>query len=92
MNRMYKPAHPGAILREDVLPELGLTVTEAARQIGVSRVSLSRLLHERAAMTPRLALKLESWFDRLGYQGGRAETWMQMQVAHDLWEARKAAA
>lgn len=92
MNRMHKPAHPGAILREDVLPELGLTVTEAARQIGVSRVSLSRLLHERAAMTPRLALKLESWFDRLGYQGGRAETWMQMQVAHDLWEARKAAA
>ncbi len=92
MSQMHSPPHPGAILREDVLPELNLTVTEAARQIGVSRVALSRVLNERAAISPRLALKLEAWFDRLGYQGGRAETWMRMQVTHDLWKARKAAA
>jgi addiction module HigA family antidote len=92
MNRTHNPPHPGAILREDVLPELHLTVTEAARKIGVSRVALSRVVNERAAITPRLALKLESWFDRMAYKGGRAETWMQMQVAYDLWKARMAAA
>ena len=84
---MFKPPHPGETLREDVLPALGLTVTEAARQLGVSRVALSRVLHGRAAISPDMALRLESW---LGLErGGRAETWLQQQVAYDLWQARK---
>ncbi|RTZ75104.1 MAG: addiction module antidote protein, HigA family [Gammaproteobacteria bacterium] len=88
MSQMHHPPHPGAILREDVLPELGMSMSRAARELGVSRVTLSRVIHEHAAISPRMALKLEAWFDRLGYQGGRAETWLQMQMAHDLWKMR----
>ena len=59
MSRMYNPPHPGATLREDVLPALGLTVTEAAKQLGVTRAALSRVLNERAAISPEMALRLE---------------------------------
>jgi addiction module HigA family antidote len=54
---MFTPPHPGETLREDVLPALGLTVTEAARQLGVSRVALSRVLHGKAAISPDMAWK-----------------------------------
>jgi addiction module HigA family antidote len=87
---MHNPPHPGSILREDVLPELGLSVTEAAKQLGVSRNSLSRVLHEHAAISPEMALRIERW---LGVEnGGRAEVWAQMQLAYDLWHARQRAA
>jgi len=87
LNNMFDPPHPGEILREDVLPEMGLTVTEAASQIGVSRVSLSRVLNGRAAISPEMALRLEAW---LGVDnGGRAETWLTHQLAYDLWRARQ---
>ena len=87
LNNMFDPPHPGEILREDVLPEMGLTVTEAASQIGVSRVALSRVLHGRAAISPGMALRLEAW---LGVEnGGRAETWLTQQLAYDLWKARQ---
>ena len=80
MSRMPNPPHPGATLREDVLPALGLSVTEAALQLGVTRTALSRVLNERAAISPAMALRLEGW---LGVaRGGRA----------DLWQARKAGA
>ena len=49
--RMHNPPHPGLLIREDVLPELGLTVTEAAKQLGVSRVTLSRLLNGKTGIT-----------------------------------------
>ncbi len=87
MNSMFNPPHPGATLREDVLPEMGLTVTEAARQIGVSRVTLSRVLNSRAAISPEMALRLEAW---LGIEnGGSADAWLGQQMAYDLWHARQ---
>jgi addiction module HigA family antidote len=87
LSTMFDPPHPGEILREDVLPEMGLTVTEAANQIGVSRVALSRVLNGHAAISPEMALRLEAW---LGVDnGGRAETWLTHQLAYDLWRARQ---
>ncbi len=84
---MYKPPHPDSILREDVLPEMNLTVKEAAEQIGVSRVTLSRVLHEHAAISSEMALKIEAW---LGVEnGGRAEEWAGMQLKYDMWQARQ---
>jgi antitoxin HigA-1 len=87
MSQMYNPPHPGETLREDVLPALGLTVTEAARQLGVSRVALSRVLNARAAISPEMALRIEAW---LGVeQGGRADLWLANQMDYDLWQARQ---
>ncbi len=57
---MKSPVHPGAILREDVLADLGLTVSEAAARLGISRVTLSRVIHEHARISPNLALRLEA--------------------------------
>ncbi len=85
--RMHNPPHPGETLREDVLPALGLTVTEAAAQLGVSRVTLSRLLHGQSAVSPEMALRLERWLGE--DRGGRAAVWLGMQAAHDLWKAEK---
>ncbi|PCJ45341.1 MAG: addiction module antidote protein, HigA family [Gammaproteobacteria bacterium] len=86
---MHKPPHPGSILREDILPELNLSVTEAAKQLGVSRVALSRLINEKSAISPEMALKIENW---LGVEnGGRAELWAGMQLDYDMWNARLAA-
>jgi addiction module HigA family antidote len=87
MTGMFNPPHPAAILREDVLPALSLSVTETASQLGVSRVMLSRLLNEHAAITPEMALRIEQW---LGVErGGRADLRLGMQLDCDLWQARK---
>ncbi len=87
MTRMHNPPYPGATLREDVLPAMGLSVTEAAKQIGVTRATLSRVLNGRAAISIDMALRLERW---LGVeQGGRAELWLEEQLAYDLWQARQ---
>lgn len=89
MTRMHNPPHPGETLREDVLPALGLTVTDAADALGVTRPALSRVLNGRAAVSPEMALRLERW---LGVDnGGRAEVWLRMQAAHDLWAAERGA-
>ena len=61
MNRLFNPPHPGLTLRDDVLPALGLSVTEAAQQLDVSRVTLSRVLNGRAAISPEMALRIEAW-------------------------------
>jgi antitoxin HigA-1 len=83
---MHDPPHPGELLREDVLPALGLSVTEAARQLGVTRATLSRILHGHAGISPEMALRIERW---LGVEnGGRAELWAGMQLDYDLWRAR----
>ena len=88
MSRMYNPPHPGETLREDVLPALGLTVTEAAAQLGVTRVALSRVLNGRAGISPDMALRIEKW---LGVEnGGRADLWLAEQTSYDLQQARKA--
>ena len=88
MAHMYNPPHPGLTLRDDVLPALGLSVTEAAQQLGVARVSLSRVLNGRAAISPEMALRIEAW---LGVEhGGEARLWLAEQSAYDLWQVRKA--
>ena len=70
------------------MPALGLTVTDAAKQLGVTRAALSRVLNERAAISPEMALRLEAW---LGLEnGGHADAWIAQQAAYDLWQARKA--
>jgi addiction module HigA family antidote len=89
---MHNPPHPGTVLRDEVLPGLGLSVTEAAKQLGISRPMFSRILNGHAGISPEMALRIENW---LGVeQGGRAELWVGMQMKHDLWQARhgKAAA
>jgi antitoxin HigA-1 len=89
MTRMHNPPHPGATLREDVLPALGLSVTEAADALGVTRAALSRILNGHASVSPEMALRLERWLG--ADHGGRAEVWLRMQSVHDLWVTEKAA-
>ncbi|MBS0309460.1 MAG: HigA family addiction module antidote protein [Proteobacteria bacterium] len=83
MGRMYNPPHPGEMLKEDVLPALSLTVTEAAEQLGVSRVAFSRVINGRAAISAELAIRLAQWL------GGNAETWLRAQLQYDLWHAEQ---
>ncbi|MCZ7559786.1 MAG: HigA family addiction module antitoxin [Burkholderiaceae bacterium] len=87
MTKMFNPPHPGLTLRDDVLPELGLSVTEAAEQLGVARVTLSRVLNGRAAISPEMALRLQAWLGR--ERGGDARVWLAQQTAHDLWQAEQ---
>ncbi|MGL4407496.1 MAG: HigA family addiction module antitoxin [Zoogloea sp.] len=82
MARMHNPPHPGETLREDVLPALGLSVTQAAAELGINRVTLSRVLNGKAGISIDLALRLESWLD-----GPSAESWLKGQLAYDLWHA-----
>lgn len=87
MTRMMNPPHPGETLRDDVLPALGLTVTDAAQALGVTRTALSRVLNGKAGISPEMALRLEAW---LGVEhGGRAEVWLRMQVTYDLAQVAK---
>lgn len=81
MTRMHNPPHPGEVLKDTVLGEI--TVTEFAKRLGVSRVALSRVLNGRAAVSAELAIRLAAAL------GGSAESWLQMQVAYDLWQAQK---
>ena len=87
MTRMFNPPHPGLALRDDVLPALGLGVTQSAKQLGVSRVTLSRMLNGRAAISPDMALRIEAW---LGVgRGGDARVWLAEQSAYDVWQAEQ---
>lgn len=88
MADMFNPPHPGETLRSDVLPALGLTVTQAAEQLGVSRVTLSRVLHGQAAISPEMALRIEKWLGK--ENGGDAQVWLRMQQTYDLWHVKKA--
>lgn len=81
MSRMYNPAHPGEVLRE-FLPE-DLTVSEAAKRLGVSRVQLSRLLNGHAAMTAEMAIRIAM------LTGTSAESWLKNQMQWDLWQAEQ---
>lgn len=84
MTRMHNPAHPGAVLADTVLRENGgMTVTEFAKRLGVSRVALSRVVNARAAVSAELAMRLA---DALGTS---AESWLGMQMAYDLWHAER---
>ena len=80
-NPNRKPTHPGAVLREDVLPGLGWTQLELANRLMVSRQTVSQLLHEEKAVTAEMAIRISSAV------GGTPESWLSMQQAVDLWEA-----
>jgi len=82
-NPNRKPTHPGAVLREDVLPALGITQGRMAELLGVSRVTLAQLLHEHRALSGDMALRLEKLL------GTSAESWLNMQQAVELWTARQ---
>ncbi len=83
MARMHNPPHPGETLKEDILPDLGLSVTEAATQLGVSRAALSRVINGRAAISADMAIRLSQWL------GGSAEIWLRAQLQYDLWQAER---
>jgi addiction module HigA family antidote len=82
---MKNPPHPGLSVRHDCLEPLGLTVSEAARRLGVSRKQLSDVVNGRAGISPEMAIRLDKAF------GGGAETWYRLQAAYDLAQAMKRA-
>jgi len=82
---MKNPPHPGLSVRYDCLEPLGLTVTEAAKVLGVSRQALNNLIHGKAAISPEMAIRLDKAF------GGGADTWLRLQAAYDLAQAEKKA-
>lgn len=87
MAEMFNPPHPGESLRLDVLPALALSVTQAAEQLGVSRVTLSRVLHGQSAISPEMALRIEKWLGK--ENGGDAQVWLRMQQTYDLWQVKR---
>ncbi len=80
---MKNPPHPGLSVRINCLKPLGLTVTEAAERLGVSRAALSRLVNEQAGVSPEMAIR----FEKAGWS--TADTWIRMQAAYDLARARE---
>ena len=80
---MKNPVHPGLIVRHDCLEPLGLSVTEAAKVLGVSRQALNNLVNGKAGISPEMAIRLTKAF------GSTPETWLHMQLAYDLAAARK---
>ncbi len=88
MTTMHEPPHPGETIKEDILPELGITTTEAADQLNVSRVTFSRVLNGRAAISPSMALKLEQWLG--GPENGpSAQSWLIQQMHYSLWREQQ---
>ena len=81
--QMHNPPHPGEILRELCLEPLGLTITDAATGLGVSRKTLSSILNGRAGISPEMALRLSIAFDTT------AESWLNQQTQYDLWVPRQ---
>ena len=84
--RRVRPTHPGEMLREDFLPDHGLTVASLADGLGVSRQTVNELLRERRAVSPGMALRLSRLF------GNSPEFWLNAQHALDLWDASQAIA
>jgi len=80
---MHNPPHPGEILRELCLEPMGLTVTQAAEALGVSRKTLSAILNSRAGISPEMAVRLSIAF------GASAESWLNQQTQYDLWKAEQ---
>lgn len=79
--KQVRPIHPGEILREDFMPDYGLSVSALATLLGVSRQSVNELLRERRALSPGMALRLSRLF------GNSAEFWLNAQRSVDLWDA-----
>jgi antitoxin HigA-1 len=83
---MKEPPHPGLSVRHDCLEPLGLTITEGAKVLGVSRQALNGLVNGKAGISPEMAIRLDKAF------GGTAEAWLALQTAYDLARAKKTAA
>ena len=81
---MKNPPHPGLSVRADCLEPLGLSITEAAKALGVSRQALNNLIHGQAGISPEMAIRLDKAF-------GGGDTWLRLQVAYDLAQAEKEA-
>ncbi len=84
-NPNWKPPHPGSYVKFDCLEPLGLSVTAAAKHLGVTRQALSELVNEHAGVSATMALRLSMAF------GSTPEMWLRLQMAHDLWVAQKQA-
>jgi addiction module HigA family antidote len=83
-NPNRRPTHPGAILRDDVLPALKMTQTELAELLDVSRLSVSELLHEKRALSPEMAVRIGTLLNT------SPESWLRMQEAVDIWTVQQA--
>jgi len=81
---MNNPAHPGEILKELVLESMSITITDMAKHLDVSRKTLSKVLNGKGAITPEMALRLELVLGK-----PRAEHWLRLQNAYDLWRTRQ---
>ena len=80
---MHNPPHPGEIIKELCLEPLGVTVTDAAKALGVSRKTLSTVINGRAGISPEMAIRLSIAFDT------SAESWLNQQMQFDLWQAEQ---
>lgn len=80
---MTEPPHPGEMIRKFCVDELGISVTEAARALGVTRKTMSLLLNARSGISPEMALRLSRVFGR------SPEGWLKLQIQYDLWKARQ---
>jgi len=80
---MHNPPHPGEIIREFCLEALHINVTEAARDLGVTRKTFSTILNGRAGISPEMALRLSKVFGRT------PEGWLRLQLQYDLWNTRQ---
>tara|TARA_R110002167_G_scaffold331002_1_gene537711 strand:+ start:613 stop:909 length:297 start_codon:yes stop_codon:yes gene_type:complete len=81
---MFNPAHPGEIIKELVIESLGLTITDVASHLDVSRKTLSKVLNARGSVTPEMAVRLE-----LAFGKPSADHWLRLQNAYDLWQTRQ---
>lgn len=82
-NHKRKPTHPGMIIREDILPHLKVTQRELAQSLGMSRHTVSGIIHEKRSVTAEMAIRISIAL------GGSPESWLRMQGALDLWKAQQ---
>ena len=80
---MHNPPHPGEVLKELCIEPLGLTVTKAAKGLGVSRKTLSAILNGKSGISPEMAVRLSIAFNT------SSESWLNQQTQHDLWQAEQ---
>jgi addiction module HigA family antidote len=84
MTRMHNPPHPGEVLKDGVFADGAVSITDAAAALGVTRVSLSRVLNGKAGVSAEMAVRLGKWL------GTGPETWINMQAQYELWKAEQA--
>jgi addiction module HigA family antidote len=83
MGKMHNPPHPGEVLKDGVFVDTAVTVTAAAKALGVTGAALSRALNGKAAVSADMVLRLAQWLN------SGPEVWLNMQAAYDLWQARQ---